>query len=196
MAEHDLRTQGERYACDLLTGDRLRPGRGPIHEHHRAGHRSVLVRGVARVLPGADRPGAVDRRRHRASSRVAGGVLTGRLAPPTSGRIRRRSACGSGWERPPSDRSRTRPSTPTGTAPATTSCWRWPIAPGGWAGRRSAPTSPDRSAPAPPFLLTRPLTRAARPPKGRAAPELAVDRAGQLTWAASACRSRCGPTRR
>ena len=83
MAEHDLRTQGERYARDLLTGDRLRPEVvARIHEHHRAGHRSVLVSAslvyylepIARELSIDDVIGV--------EPEVAGGVLTGRLAHP------------------------------------------------------------------------------------------------------------------
>ncbi|MCC6185427.1 MAG: HAD-IB family hydrolase [Microthrixaceae bacterium] len=83
MAEHDLRTQGERYARDLLTGDRLRPEVvARVHEHHRAGHRSVLVSAslvyylepIARELSIDDVIGV--------EPEVASGVLTGRLARP------------------------------------------------------------------------------------------------------------------
>lgn len=42
--EDDLIALGERYARDLLTGDRIRPEMVErIHEHRRAGHRTVIV---------------------------------------------------------------------------------------------------------------------------------------------------------
>ncbi len=83
MAEHDLRAQGERYARDLLTSDRLRPDvLARIAEHHRAGHTTLIVSAslvyyldpIAREL---SMDGVIG-----VEPEVVDGVLTGRLARP------------------------------------------------------------------------------------------------------------------
>ena len=82
-SEHDLQRAGERYARDLLTGDRLRPDVvARIHEHHRVGHGTVIVSAsliyylepIAREL---SMDGVIG-----VEPEVVDGVLTGRLARP------------------------------------------------------------------------------------------------------------------
>ncbi len=82
-AEHDLRVAGERYARDLLTGDRLRPDVvARVHEHQRAGHSTVIVSAslvhylepIARELT---MDGVIG-----VELESIDGILTGRLARP------------------------------------------------------------------------------------------------------------------
>jgi len=81
--ESDMRSLGERYARDLMTGDRLRPEMvDRVHAHRDAGHRTVIVSAslvhyldpIAREL-GIDAVIGVE-------PEVAQGLLTGALARP------------------------------------------------------------------------------------------------------------------
>lgn len=81
--ESDLRALGERYARDLLTGDRLRPEMiERVHEHRRVGHLTVIVSAslVYYLDPIAESlsiDGVIG-----VEPEVAAGTLTGRLARP------------------------------------------------------------------------------------------------------------------
>lgn len=81
--EEEMRDRGERYARDLLTGDRLRTEMlTRVREHRRAGHRTVIVSAslvhyldpIARLLDIDDVIGV--------EPEVIDGRLTGRLVRP------------------------------------------------------------------------------------------------------------------